>query len=289
LLQADLRPILLGKYCGGIAMVHEDNPDTGTPPPVWTRLRFEARAAAAAEPALASYIEAAILTHDRLCSALVYHLAQKLAGPATDALTVRELCRDAYDDDASLVAKAEADLQAVLDRDPACRGLVQPFLFFKGFLALQTHRVAHWLWGHGRDTLAFHFQSRASELFGVDIHPATRMGKGIMLDHATNITIGETAVVGDDCSILQGVTLGGTGKEVTDRHPKIGRGVLVSVGAKILGNIHVGDEAKIAAGSVVLKDVPARCTVAGVPAKPVGGPCCEEPAKSMDQGIPDET
>ena len=265
----------------------EQNPDTGAPAPVWHRLRFEAKAAAAAEPTLASYIDAAILTHDTLCSALVFHLAQKLAGPATDALAMRELCRDAYDEDPALTEAAEADLQAVLERDPACRGLVQPFLFFKGFLALQTYRVAHWLWGQGRDTLAFHFQSRASELFGVDIHPAAKLGRGIMLDHATNITIGETAVVGDDCSILQGVTLGGTGKEVTDRHPKIGRGVLVSVGAKVLGNITVGDEAKIAAGSVVLKPVPARCTVAGVPAKIVGRPCTR-PAQSMDQGLPDE-
>ncbi len=264
----------------------EHNPDTGAPAPVWHRLRFEAKAAAASEPTLASYIDAAILTHETLCSALVYHLAQKLAGPATDALTMRELCRDAYDADERLVEMAEADLQAVVDRDPACRGLVQPFLFFKGFLALQTYRVSHWLWGQGRDTLAFHFQSRASELFGVDIHPAAKLGRGIMLDHATNITIGETAVVGDDCSILQGVTLGGTGKEVTDRHPKIGRGVLVSVGAKVLGNIKVGDYAKIAAGSVVLKPVPESCTVAGVPAKIVGDPCGNA-AAAMDQGIPD--
>ena len=268
-------------------MVDHD-PDTGAPAPVWHRLRFEAKAAAAAEPTLASYIDAAILTHDTLCSALVYHLAQKLAGPATNSLALRELCRDAYDADPTLTEKAEADLQAVLDRDPACRGLVQPFLFFKGFLALQTYRVAHWLWGQGRDTLAFHFQSRASELFGVDIHPAAKLGRGIMLDHATNITIGETAVVGDDCSILQGVTLGGTGKEVTDRHPKIGRGVLVSVGAKVLGNITVGDEAKIAAGSVVLKPVPACCTVAGVPARIVGDPCGNAAAE-MDQRIPEES
>jgi serine O-acetyltransferase len=178
------------------------------------------------------------------------------------------------------------DMQAVLERDPACRGMLQPFLFFKGFLALQTQRVANRLWREGRETLAFHFQSRSSELFGVDIHPAVKMGRGIMLDHATNITIGETAVVGDGCSILQGVTLGGTGKEVGDRHPKIGRGVLVSVGAKVLGNITVGDEAKIAAGSVVLKDVPAHTTVAGVPARIVGGEA-NNPARSMDQTIPD--
>lgn len=263
-----------------------DNPDTGARPPAWTRLRFEAAAAAADEPTLASYINASILSHDSLCQALTYHLAEKLAGPEMGGLQVRRIIETAYDGDQQLVAAAEADMWAVLDRDPACRGLLQPFLFFKGFLALQTHRVAHALWRQGRETLAFHFQSRASELFGVDVHPAAQLGTGIMLDHATSITIGETAVVGDNCSFLHGVTLGGTGKEVGDRHPKIGQGVLLSVGAKVLGNIRVGDEAKVAAGSVVLKDVPARCTVAGVPAKPVGGPC-SQPARSMDQGIPE--
>ncbi|MCI4643831.1 MAG: serine O-acetyltransferase [Hyphomonadaceae bacterium] len=264
-----------------------DNPDTGARPPAWTRLRFEAEAAAADEPTLASYVNSAILSHDSLCQALSYHLAEKLAGPEMGALQVRRIFERGYDADQALFHVAEQDMWAVLDRDPACRGLLQPFLFFKGFLALQTQRIAHHIWGQGRETLAFYFQSRASELFGVDIHPAVRMGAGIMLDHATNITIGETAVVGDNCSILQGVTLGGTGKEVGDRHPKIGRGVLLSVGAKVLGNITVGDEAKVAAGSVVLKNVPSRCTVAGVPAKIVG--CeCSEPARSMDQAIPED-
>ncbi|MEL7446778.1 MAG: serine O-acetyltransferase, partial [Pseudomonadota bacterium] len=224
-----------------------DNPDTGARPPAWTRLRFEAAAAAADEPTLGSYINAAILSHDTICQALSYHLAEKLAGADMGALQVRKIFETAYDADQSLVEKAEADMNAVLDRDPACRGMLQPFLFFKGFLALQTHRVANHLWKAGRETLAFHFQSRASELFAVDIHPAARIGQGVMLDHASGITIGETAVVGDDCSILQGVTLGGTGKEVGDRHPKIGRGVLVSVGAKVLGNIKIGDYSKVAA------------------------------------------
>lgn len=264
-----------------------DNPDTGARPPAWTRLQFEAVAAAADEATLASYINAAILSHDSLCQALSYHLAEKLAGPEMSALQVRRIFERGYDGAPDLVAAAERDMWAVLDRDPACRGLLQPFLFFKGFLALQTHRIAHHIWGQGRETLAFYFQSRASELFGVDIHPAARIGTGVMLDHATAITIGETAVVGDDCSLLHGVTLGGTGKEVGDRHPKIGRGVLLSVGAKVLGNIHVGDEAKVAAGSVVLKDVPSRCTVAGVPARIVGCDCAQ-PARSMDQGLPEE-
>ena len=217
-----------------------------------------------------------------------YHLAEKLAGPEMSALQVRRIFERGYDGEPELVEAAEADMWAVLDRDPACRGLLQPFLFFKGFLALQTYRIAHRIWGQGRETLAFHFQSRASELFGVDVHPAARIGTGVMLDHASGITIGETAIVGDDCSLLHGVTLGGTGKEVGDRHPKIGRGVLLSVGAKVLGNITVGDEAKVAAGSVVLKDVPSRCTVAGVPARIVGCECAE-PARSMDQGLPDQS
>lgn len=263
-----------------------DNPDIGAPPPPWKRLRFEARAAAADEPALSSYIDAAILSHETICRALAFHLAEKLAGPEMGAQQFRHVIAAAYDSEHELVDAAELDMQAVLERDPACRGMLQPFLFFKGFLALQTQRVANRLWREGRETLAFHFQSRASELFGVDIHPAVKMGKGIMLDHATGITIGETAAVGDGCSILQGVTLGGTGKEVGDRHPKIGKGVLVSVGAKVLGNITVGDEAKIAAGSVVLKDVPAHTTVAGVPARIVGGEA-HNPARNMDQTIPD--
>lgn len=265
-----------------------DNPDTGARPPAWTRLQFEAAAAASDEPTLASYVNSAILSHDSICQALSYHLAEKLAGPEMGALQVRRIFERGYDeDDGALVRAAERDMWAVLDRDPACRGLLQPFLFFKGFLALQTYRIGHHIWNQGRETLAFYFQSRSSELFGVDIHPAARIGTGIMLDHATAITVGETAVIGDDCSLLHGVTLGGTGKEVGDRHPKIGRGVLLSVGAKVLGNITVGDEAKVAAGSVVLKDVPARCTVAGVPAKIVGCDCAE-PARSMDQAIPEE-
>ena len=267
----------------------QDNPDIGVAAPAWKRLRFEAAAAAAEEPTLSSYINAAILAHATLCQALSYHLAEKLAGSVIGTQQMRQIIGEVYDRDKSLVQAAEADMQALIERDPACRGMLQPFLYFKGFLALQSHRVAHVLWRQGRETIAFHFQSRTSELFGVDIHPAARIGIGVMLDHATGITIGETAVVGDACSLLHGVTLGGTGKEVGDRHPKIGRGVLLSVGAKVLGNITVGDEAKVAAGSVVLKDVPAYCTVAGVPAKTVGGPSCCEPAKTMDQALPDMT
>lgn len=257
------------------------------PAPVWKRLRFEAAASAAEEPTLASLLNAAVLSHDHLKDALSYYLAQKLAGSEMNALQIREIFYDAYESDPNLEKAAERDMSAVLDRDPACRSFLQPFLFFKGFQALQTHRVAHWLWNEGRDTLAFFFQSRVSELFGVDIHPAAQIGSGVLFDHATGIVIGETAVVGDDSSILQGVTLGGTGKEFGDRHPKIGRGVLVSVGAKVLGNIHIGDGARIGAGSVVLNAVGENCTVAGVPAKPVGDPCCGK-AEAMDQSFIEE-
>ena len=258
----------------------------GIPQTSWLQLRAEAEAVADAEPALASTIHATILAHKTFAGALAYQLAHKLAGPELEALKIREICDNAYAASPEIIEQAEADMRAVMERDPACMSSVQPFLFFKGYQALQTYRVAHWLWNEGRETLAYLFQSRSSELFTIDIHPAAKIGSGVMLDHATGITIGETAVVGDDCSILQGVTLGGTGKEAGDRHPKIGRGVLLSAGAKVLGNITIGDEAKVAASSVVLKDVPSKCTVAGIPARPIGGPCCE-PARNMDQTLPE--
>ena len=173
----------------------------------------------------------------------------------------------------------------MFERDPACRGYLQPFLFFKGFIALQTYRIGHWLWVNDRQALALYLQSRISELFQVDIHPAAVIGSGVFLDHGTGIVIGETAVVGDAVSMLHGVTLGGTGAERGDRHPKIGKGVLLGAGAKVLGNIHVGDYAKVASGSVVLKEVPAGCTAAGVPARLVNCPSCGEPAKTMDHTL----
>lgn len=267
-------------------MVTTSTEKTGHIAPVWQTLRYEARMAAQQEPALASYLDAAILSHSDFGSALAFHLAEKVSGKRLNALQIREICDQAYQGDPGIVAAGLRDMDAVFVRDPACHQYLQPFLFFKGFLALQVHRLSHWLWHEGRNTLALHFQSRSSELFQVDIHPATQIGSGIMFDHATGIVIGETAVIGDDCTIMQGVTLGGTGKDVGDRHPKIGNGVLVSVGAKVLGNLTIGDHAKIAAGSVVLKNVEPLCTVAGVPAKPVGGPCAEA-AKNMDQSIPE--
>jgi serine O-acetyltransferase len=256
-------------------------------PPVWAALRNQAEAAARAEPALYSMLNSVILQHDRLTDALSYQLAVKLAGHELPAMNLRELCDEAFEADPSIVKAAEADLKAVYERDPACKGYLQPFLFFKGFHALQSHRVSHWLWSRGRETLAFYLQSRMSELFQVDINPAAKIGKGVFFDHGTGIVIGETAVIGDDVSMLHGVTLGGTGAERGDRHPKIGKGVLLGAGAKVLGNIAIGDYAKIASGSVVLKPVPANCTAAGVPARLVNCPTCPEPARSMDHTLAD--
>jgi serine O-acetyltransferase len=261
--------------------------DPRAAPPVWAALRNEAEHTARTEPALASLVNAVILSHDNLGDALSYQLAHKLGDQELRAMSLRELAIQAYRASPNLVETAEADLKAVFERDPACKGYVQPFLFFKGFQALQTQRIANWLWGQGRETMAFYLQSRMSEIFQVDIHPATRIGSGVFIDHGTGIVIGETAVIGDDVSLLQGVTLGGTGAERGDRHPKIGRGVLLGAGAKVLGNIQIGDYAKVASGSVVLKPVPAHCTAAGVPARLVNCPTGEEPARSMDHTLAD--
>ena len=258
-----------------------------TTPPVWAALRNQAEHAAKAEPALASLLNAVILSHDNLADALTFQLARKLGDQEMRAMTAREFAADAFESDPSLVAAAEADLMAVFERDPATKGYVQPFLFFKGFLALQTHRISHWLWTHSRETLAFYLQSKMSEVYQVDIHPNARIGTGIFLDHGTGVVIGETAVIGDDVSMLHGVTLGGTGAERGDRHPKIGKGVLLGAGAKVLGNIQIGDYAKIASGSVVLKPVPKGCTAAGVPARLVNCPTCDEPARTMDHTLAD--
>lgn len=254
---------------------------------VWSQLRASAEQAAREEPHLASQISAVILSHADLAGALSFQIARKLGDAELGAMSVREICLEAYAADPSMIAAAEADLQAVAERDPAIRTLLQPFLYFKGFQALQAWRVAHWLWTRGRETLAFHFQSRMSELFQVDIHPAASVGSGVFIDHGTGVVIGETAVIGDEVSMLHGVTLGGTGAGRGDRHPKIGRGVLLGAGAKVLGNIVVGDYAKVASGSVVLKPVPAGCTVAGVPARLVNCPTEAAPARTMDHTLAD--
>ena len=253
--------------------------------PIWLCLRQEASDALSAEPGLASMLHSTILSHDDLASSLSYHIARKVGDDTLRGMTLRELAQKAYGSDSSLVEAAGADLQAIYERDPAAKGYLQAFMFFKGFLALQIHRVGHRLWQEGRVTMAHYLQSRVSELFQIDIHPAARIGKGIFIDHGTGVVIGETAVVGDDVSMLHGVTLGGTGADRGDRHPKIGKGVLLGAGAKVLGNITIGDYAKIASGSVVLKPVPAHCTAAGVPARLVNCKTCEDPARKMDHTL----
>jgi serine O-acetyltransferase len=200
-------------------------------------------------------------------------------------MLLREVMEEAMAGDAGIGGAVRADLLAVRARDPACGGLTIPLLFFKGFHALQAYRIAHWLWREGREPLALYMQNIISQTFGVDIHPAARIGRGIMMDHASGVVIGETAVVEDDVSILQQVTLGGTGNEVGDRHPKVRAGVLIGAGSKILGNVEIGEGAKIGAGSVVLEDVPPHTTVAGVPAKVVGHPKVAKPALKMDHSL----
>lgn len=251
--------------------------------PVWSRIRSEAEELARSEPFLASLVHASVLHHDELERALSFRIAQKLASPEMSELSLREIADEAYCASRDLGLSARADILAVYERDPACHRYLQPLLFFKGFLALQSYRMAHWLWTHGHPDLAYFVQMRTSEVFGVDIHPGARLGRGIMIDHAHSIVIGETAVVGDNVSMLHSVTLGGTGKEHGDRHPKIGDGVLIGAGAAILGNIEVGNCSRIAAGSVVLEAVPPCTTVAGVPARVVGSAGCEQPSVMMDQ------
>jgi serine O-acetyltransferase len=251
--------------------------------PVWDQIRRDARDAIGAEPLMGGMIHTTILHHPTLESALSYRIAMKLASDEMPAQIVRELADSAYQADPSLGDAARADLVAVFDRDPACHSLMQPLLFFKGFQAIQAYRVGNWLWRNGRKNLSYFFQSRVSEVFGIDVHPNARIGKGLMIDHAHSIVIGETAVVGDNVSMLHSVTLGGTGKEDDDRHPKIGNGVLIGAGAKVLGNIRIGNCSRIAAGSVVLQEVPPCKTVAGVPARIVGEAGCDQPALTMDQ------
>ena len=251
--------------------------------PVWARIRSEAQEAVDQEPLLGGVVHSSILHHRTLESALAYRVSMKLTSNEMSEQILREICDAAHADDAAIGAAARADIVAVEDRDPACDRFIQPLLFFKGFQAVQAHRVAHWLWQQGRRDMARFFQMRGSEAFGVDIHPAARIGKGIMIDHAHSIVIGETAVVGDNVSMLHSVTLGGTGKEEEDRHPKIGDGVLIGAGAKVLGNIRVGHCSRIAAGSVVLQEVPPCKTVAGVPARIVGEAGCDQPSVAMDQ------
>ncbi|HSG59980.1 MAG TPA: serine O-acetyltransferase [Pseudomonadales bacterium] len=253
--------------------------------PVWQLIREETEREVSREPILASFLHATILNHTRLESALSFHLANKLDSPTAPAMLLREVIEEAFANDGSIGRAIRADLEAVRDRDSACDQLSTPLLYFKGFHALQAYRVAHWLWRNDRQSLALFFQNRISMVFGVDVHPAARIGHGIMFDHATGLVIGETCVIGNNVSIMQSVTLGGTGKEHGDRHPKVGDGVLISCGAKILGNIKIGEGAKVGAGSVVLDEVPPHSTVAGVPAKIVGRPVSQQPALDMNHQL----
>lgn len=252
---------------------------------LWQAMLNEVQQQAAGEPVLTSFFHAIILNHNSFESALSFMLASKLDSRVVPDMLIREIIEEAILSDPSICQGAEIDIRAIKSRDPACDAYSTPFLYYKGFHALQTYRVAHWLWNQGRHALAHFLQNQMSTIFGVDIHPAARIGCGIMLDHATALVVGETAVIEDDVSILQSVTLGGTGKETGDRHPKIRKGVLIGAGAKVIGNIEVGEGAKIGAGSVVLKDVPPHVTVAGVPAVIVGRPRGDQPALDVDHTL----
>lgn len=257
--------------------------------PIWAAVRREAEEAIRAEPALAGFIFATVQSHDTLEEAICHRLARRLNHIDVDSGLIAQAFQDVLKDRPELGRAFRADLAAVYDRDPACNRYLEPLLYFKGFQALATYRFAHELWRMGRRDFALFLQSQSSRIFAVDIHPAARIGIGIMFDHGTGIVIGETAVIGDNTSLLHSVTLGGSGKETGDRHPKIGANVMIGAGAKVLGNIRVGNCSRIAAGSVVLKDVPDNTTVAGVPAKVVGPAGCPEPARTMDQRLqPDD-
>jgi serine O-acetyltransferase len=251
--------------------------------PVWTRVRDEAEDAARREPALTGFIYATVLNHETLESSIVHRISERLAHADVSGELIRQAYMGALEDDPSIAIAFRADLAATVDRDPATHRYLEPVLYYKGFHAIQTHRLAHWLFKQGRKDFALYLQSRSSAVFQCDINPAAKIGRGIFLDHATGFVVGETAVIDDDVSILHDVTLGGTGKENEDRHPKIRRGVMIGAGAKILGNIEIGHCARIAAGSVVIKAVPNNVTVAGVPAKIVGEAGCLEPSRTMDQ------
>jgi serine O-acetyltransferase len=255
--------------------------------PIWANIREEADAMVRREPALATFILSTVLHHDTLEAAVVHRISERLGRPDVSAELIRQTFADALDSEPSIGVAFRADIMATFDRDPATDRYLEPVLYFKGFHAIQTHRLAHWLWRKDRKDFAYYLQSVSSAVFQTDIHPAVKIGQGIFLDHATGLVVGETAVIEDDVSILHDVTLGGTGKDHGDRHPKVRRGVMLGAGAKIIGNIEIGCCARVAAGSVVLKPVPRNTTVAGVPAKVVGEAGCSEPARSMDQMFPD--
>ena len=253
--------------------------------PIWQSIREDAEAMRLSEPLMASLLHENILARRSFEASLAARLAAKLWVNEIKEASLRETFMEVLREEPEIGRKARADISAVFERDPACTSYLQPLLFFKGFMALQSSRIGHYLWTHDRRPFAQFLQLRISEVFAVDIHPGARIGNGIMIDHATGVVIGETAVIEDDVSILHSVTLGGTGKESGDRHPKIGRGVLIGAGAKILGNIRIGECSRIGAGSVVLSDIPPCKTAAGVPAKIVGDAGCAHPSQSMDHTL----
>jgi len=250
---------------------------------LWRQLRLEAEQAYAGSPMLAPLFLDSILNQPSFEAAMFHRIAGRLKNDVISQPLILQAFHRAASATPEISLGLKADIAAVFDRDPACERLIEPFLYFKGFHALQAHRLTHWLWGNGERDFALYLQSRASEVFQTDIHPAARIGRGILLDHATGLVVGETAVIGDDVSLLQGITLGGTGKDCGDRHPKIGRGVMIGAGAKILGNVEIGEQARIAAGSVVLIPVPPGATVAGVPARIVRRASAGDPSRSADE------
>lgn len=252
--------------------------------PIWAKVQEEALAAAEGEPMLSGFLYATILNHSSLENAVIHRVSQRLDHADVPATLISQAFDGLLGEHSSWSETLRTDIQAVFDRDPACERYIEPLLYFKGFHAIQTHRLAHWLWNEGRRDFALYLQARSSAVFQTDINPAAKMGRGIFLDHATGLVVGQTAEIGDNVSILQDVTLGGTGKEFGDRHPKIGSGVLIGAGAKILGNIRIGQCSKIASGSVVLQEVPPHSTVAGIPGRIVGTTedCGGEPARAMN-------
>ena len=257
--------------------------------PIWTAVRDEANEAVVRDPLLAAFLYSTVLNHSTLEDAVIHRIASRLDHSDVSASLIVQTFKAMLQDDPDWSNVVRVDIQAYYDRDPACDRFIMPVLYFKGFHAIQTHRLAHWLWNGGRRDFALYLQSRSSAVFQTDINPAARMGKGIFIDHATGVVVGETAVIEDNVSMLHGVTLGGTGKAGGDRHPKIRHGVLIGAGAKILGNIEIGHCSKIAAGSVVLAAVPHNKPVAGVPARIVGESGCDQPSRQMDQLLPSET
>ncbi|WP_037586051.1 serine O-acetyltransferase [Stenoxybacter acetivorans] len=258
---------------------------TISPEYLWQTIRMETELAVLQEPALASFLHLTVLRHPNLAQVLAFHLSSKLSSSVMDARALFETYEEALGNNPDIIQAAQADIIAYYERDPACDAYNLPLLYYKGFHAIQAHRINHWLWRQGRKTLAYFLQNRASEVFGVDIHPAARMGYGIMIDHATGVVIGETAVLGNDISMLHGVTLGGSGKETGDRHPKIDNGVMIGANASVLGNIRIHACAKIGAGSVVVEDIPAGSTAVGIPARVIKTGDCHIPAEEMDQRI----